>query len=78
MAPVFTKTVKIHTYVYAKQKLLNPETKVEASKMEAAKTCFPCVNGKNEYFYLKGGLRPPLVTCTFHKMLDFIVMCYCW
>ena len=35
------------------------------------------VNGKNEYFNENGGLRLLIVTCTFHKMHNFTVMCYC-
>ena len=35
------------------------------------------VNDKNEYFTENGDLCLPLFTCTFHKMLDFIAMCYC-
>ena len=35
------------------------------------------VNGENEYFNENGDLRLPIVTCTFHKMLDFTAMCYC-
>ena len=35
------------------------------------------VNGENEYLNEYGGLFQSIVTCTFLKMLDFIVMCYC-
>ena len=35
------------------------------------------LNGKNEHKNENGGLYLPTVTCTFHKMLDFRVTCYC-
>ena len=35
------------------------------------------VHDEKKYLNENGDLRLPLVTCTFHKMLDFIVMCYC-
>ena len=37
---------------------------------------FPRVNGENEYLNENGGLRLPRVTCTYHKMLDLIVLCF--
>ena len=32
------------------------------------------VNEENEYFNENGGLCLPIVTCTFHKMFDFIAI----
>ena len=40
---------------------------------DSKNACFPCVNDENKYFNENRGLRLPIVTCTFHKMLDFIV-----
>ena len=53
-------------------RICNMETKVENSKMETAKTYFPRANNENEYFNENGSLHLLIVTCTFHKMLDFI------
>ena len=38
------------------------------------KSLFSSCKRRNEYFNENGGIRLQIVTCTFHKMLDFIVV----
>ena len=51
---------------------------METSKTEQVKTLVNAsVDSENVYVNENAGLFLPIVTCTFHKTLDFTVMCYC-